>query len=93
MLGKIRCLTIPGVTFLRPVGPIVKIKPKRKYVKRQKTTNSGKVISVCFKLWNDSVKGMKVPTTHCLAMEHLGLQPHEVRQTGWLLDNGTYLWR
>ena len=93
MLGKIISLTMPGVEFLRPVGPMTKFKPKRKYTKRKKTTCEGRVVSVCIKLWNGQIKSYRTPCTHVDVMLRFEIQAHEILRTGWLLDNGRYLWR
>jgi len=93
MLVHIRNLST-GAVWLRIDGPRVTITPKRNYEKKKKTVkeHSGKVAKVCIKLHND-IYSLSTPATHLDLCQRLNIDIDEVEATGWLLENGNYVWR
>lgn len=82
----------------RPSKPLIlkgekRIKIPRYYTRpRVNKERSGKVIGVCICTLSGRVlelaKGL-----HLHVCEHYGIDPEDVKATGWKLDNGNYVWR
>ena len=52
----------------------------------------GRVIEVCIQLINGEIKSLPKGTHAQVCIEH-DVSPWFVKNTGWRLENGNYLWR
>ena len=68
--------------------------PKGRYCKRPKTIKEhcGRVVAVCVMLSNGGIRCLP-KGTHIQVCEELVDDIANVSKSGWLLDNGNYLWR
>ena len=66
---------------------------RRKFRAKRNKENSGKVLLVVLMLTDDTICGMATVHTHLEVLEAFSLEPEEVEKTGWLLENGNYVWR
>ena len=88
------------IRYIRPAKPrmpiiLKKDLPKAKYKCRAKTIkeHSGKVVAVCVKLVSGGIRSLPTPCTHIDVCEKMVEDVNNVVATGWLLENGNYLWR
>lgn len=79
---------------IKPVGVRKSDRPVAKYNTKPKTNKdqSGKVLAVVIELINNNLFGL-YQGTHMQVCEFHDISPHYVKRTGWVLENGTYLWR
>jgi len=67
---------------------------RQKHNTRSKTIKNhcGRVKEVCIQLTNGIIKGIK-KGTHIDILNQYELSAEQVLKVGWLLDNGSYIWR
>lgn len=70
----------------KPVGQI--------YDKRPKLVeeHTGKVVGICICLLSGKILSL-AKGLHATVCEYYGIDPKDVKKTGWKLDNGNYVWR
>ena len=68
--------------------------PTIKYSKRSKTIkeHTGKVVSICVKLLTGEILSI-AKGIHADILNKYHLDSCYVKESGWKLDNGNYLWR
>jgi len=68
--------------------------PSPKYNTRSKTIkeHSGKVSAISIRLKTGEIKSIKIGT-HIDVINTFNCNPEDVDATGWLLENGNYIWR
>ena len=68
--------------------------PRPKYNTRSRTIkeHTGKVKAICIKLINETILSLERGTHADVVIEH-SVKLEEVKCSGWLLENGNYVWR
>lgn len=69
--------------------PIIRYNKRSKQIK----DHSGRVEFVCVKLLNGAIRALATPCTHIDVCEKMVGDVDNVKEVGWQLDNGEYLWR
>jgi len=69
-------------------------RPAIKYSRRSKRIkeNCGKVVAICIRLINGEVFSLE-RGTHMEVCEKHDISTHYVKDVGWKLDNGNFVWR
>jgi hypothetical protein len=88
------------IRYVRPEKPRMPIifKSDLPYARRQSCTKTikehcGKVVAVSLMLIGGGIRSVSSPATHLKVLEVFDIDPEKVAKTGWLLENGNYIWR
>lgn len=92
ILGHNISIIRPGKTNLPRIykdeHPLPKYDTRPKNIKE----HSGRVTAVTIRLKTGEIKSIKIGT-HLDVVNAFKCKPEDVEATGWLLDNGNYIWR